>query len=55
MVKKVIFTGFRGGDRFNRPPGSGLRQFGGALSATGRFSDGGRKCFMRKKFVFEIL
>jgi len=33
----------------------GLRQFGAAVSATGRFGDGGRKCIMRKKCVFEIL
>jgi len=31
---------------------TGLRQFGAAFSATGRFGDGGRKCIMRKKCVF---
>jgi len=30
----------------------GLGQFGAAVSATSRFGDGGRKCFIRKKCVF---
>ena len=34
---------------------SGLGQFDDAVSATGRFGDGGRKCFMRKNVCFEIL
>jgi len=32
----------------------GLEQFRDAVSATGRLGDGGRKCFIRKKRVFEI-
>jgi len=31
---------------------TGLGQFGDAVSATGRFGDGGRKCIMRKACVF---
>ena len=30
-------------------------RLGDAVSATGRFGDGGRKCFIRNKCVFEIL
>jgi len=32
-----------------------LGLFSDGVSATGRFGDGGRRCFIRKKCVFEIL
>jgi len=35
-----------------RSPETGLGQFGDADSATSRFGDGGRKCFMRKNGCF---
>jgi len=33
----------------------GIGQFGNAVSATRHFGDGGCKCFIQKKCVFEIL
>jgi len=38
--------------RCEQPPLPGIGQLVAAVSATGRFGDGGRKCFMRKKCMF---
>jgi len=58
FLKKVFYSFlllYNGEEQLRLNDGeTGLQQFGYAVLATGRFSDGGLKYFMRKKCVSEI-